>query len=133
MEFIALDNQPFSVVDDLDFHRNGSSILPSRHYFSDVALLELHSIVETHIHELLAMGVTAINVTNYIWTSDVSPMSMLSLTAQWVDEDFVLRKAVLHAQECSGSHTAAAISMAFENMFVHTSTGSTFSVQLHTL
>ena len=41
----------------------------------------------------------------------------MSLTAQWVDEDFVLRKAVLHVQECAGSHTAAAISMAFENVF----------------
>jgi hypothetical protein len=26
-------------------------------------------------------------------------------------------KAVFHAQECAGSHTAATISMAFENMF----------------
>ena len=60
------------------------------------------------------MGVNAISFATDIWTSDVSPMSMLSLTAQWVDEDFILRKAVLHAQECAGSHTAAAISMSFE-------------------
>jgi hypothetical protein len=37
----------------------------------------------------------------------------MSLTAQSVDKDFELRKAVLHAQECAGFHTAAAISMAF--------------------
>ena len=73
--------------------------------------------MKTHIHDLLAKGVTDINFTTDIWTSDVSPMSMLSLTAQYVDKDFVLRKAVLHAQEGAGSHTAAAISMAFENMF----------------
>jgi hypothetical protein len=90
---------------------------PGTHYFSDVALSELHSIVETYIYELLAMGVTAISFTTDIWTSNVSPIGMRSLTAQWVDEDFVLRKAVLHAQECASSHTAAAISMAFENMF----------------
>ena len=65
--------------------------------------------------ELLKL--TSMSFTTDIWTSDVSPMSMLSLTAQWVDEDFVLRKDVLHAQQCAGSHTAAAISMAFENMF----------------
>jgi hypothetical protein len=81
----------------------------SRRYFSDVALPELDSIVETHIPELLAMGVTAISFTTDIWTSDVSPMNMLSLTAQWVDENFILRKAALHAQECVGSHTATAI------------------------
>ncbi|XP_042610882.1 zinc finger BED domain-containing protein 4-like [Cyprinus carpio] len=51
------------------------------------------------------------------WTSSVSPVSMLSLTAQWIDEDFTLKKAVLHSQECSGSHTAAAIAFAFESMF----------------
>ncbi|KAK6294946.1 hypothetical protein J4Q44_G00341720 [Coregonus suidteri] len=119
MEFIALDILPFSVVDDVCFRRlvEHRYTLPSRSYFSDVSLPELHSIVETYIHELLAMGVTAISFTTDIWTSDVSPISMRSLTAQWVNEDFVLRKAVLHAQECAGSHTAAAISMAFEKMF----------------
>ena len=65
---------------------------------------------------LLAMGVTAISFTTDIWTSDVSPMSMMSLTAQWVVEDFVLKKDVLHAHTAC-SHTATAISMAFENMF----------------
>ena len=103
MAFIALDNQPFSVVENVGFRRLVEHLepwytLPSRRWFSDVALQEIHSIVETHIHKLLPMGVTAISFTTYIWTSDVSPMSMLSLTAQWVDEDFVLRKAILHAQ-----------------------------------
>ena len=79
-------------------HLEPQYTLPSRHYFSDVALSELHSIVETHIHELLAMAITAISFTTDIWTSDISPMSMLSLTAQWVAKDFVLREAVLHAQ-----------------------------------
>ena len=73
--------------------------------FSDVALPELHS-----------NSITAISLTTDIWTSDVSPMNMLSLIAQWVVEDFVLRKVVLHAHICAGCHTAAAISMAFENM-----------------
>jgi hypothetical protein len=116
MEFIALDNQLFS---DVGFHQlvEHRYTLPSRCYFSDISLPELHSIVETHIHDLHAMGVTAISFTTEIWVSDVSPTSIMSLTAQWVDNDFVLRKAVLHAQECAGSYTAAAISMAFENMF----------------
>ena len=71
------------------------TLLSWHNFFSDVALPELHSIVEMHIHELLATGFTAISFTTDIWTSDVSPMSMLSLTAQRVDEDFLLRKAVL--------------------------------------
>jgi hypothetical protein len=63
------------------------------------------------------MAVTAISFTTDIWTSDVSPMSIMILTAQWVHKDFLLRKAVLYAQECAGSHATADISMAFENMF----------------
>ena len=42
---------------------------------------------------------------------------MLCLTAQWLDEDFVLKKAVLHSQECHGSHTADRIASTFEGMF----------------
>jgi hypothetical protein len=37
----------------------------------------------------------AIGVTTDIWTSDASPMRIWSLTAHWVDEGLVLRKAVL--------------------------------------
>ena len=40
--------------------------IPSRRYVSNVALPELHSIVETHIPELLALGVTAIRFTTDI-------------------------------------------------------------------
>lgn len=87
--------------------------MPSRHYFSDVALPELQSVVSKHIEKLLT-DVTHISFTTNIWTSSVSPVSMLSLTAQWIDEDFSLKKAVLHSQECSGSHTAAAIASAFD-------------------
>ncbi|KAJ3607293.1 hypothetical protein NHX12_025603 [Muraenolepis orangiensis] len=42
---------------------------------------------------------------------------MLSLTAQWIDADFQLRNVILHSQEFPGSHTAAALVTAFENMF----------------
>jgi hypothetical protein len=72
---------------------------------------------DTVVLKLASMNITAISLTTDIWTSDVIPMNMLSMTAQWVDKDFVLWKAVFHSQECAGSHTAAAISMAFENMF----------------
>lgn len=51
-----------------------------------------------------------------IWKSDVSPMSVLSLTAQWIDANYNLQRTVLQAQEFSGSHMAGAISMAFDKM-----------------
>ncbi|XP_061128956.1 zinc finger BED domain-containing protein 4-like [Syngnathus typhle] len=121
MEFIALDDQPFSIVEDVGFRRLIEHIepryaMPSRRHFSGVCLPELFNIVATHVHELLASDITAISFTTDIWSSDVSLTSMLSLTAQWMDEDFKLQKILLHSQEFRGSHTAAAISDAFTNM-----------------
>ena len=51
MGFIALDNQPFSVVDDVGFRRlvEHQYTLTSSHYLSDVALPELHSNIVTSI------------------------------------------------------------------------------------
>ena len=91
--------------------------MPSRQHFSDVCLPELFNVVATHVHELMASDISAISFTTDIWSSDVSLISMLSLTAQWIDTDFKLQKILLHSQEFRGSHTAAAISDAFANMF----------------
>ncbi|XP_048849254.1 zinc finger BED domain-containing protein 4-like [Brienomyrus brachyistius] len=122
VEFIALDDQPFSVVEDVGFRRLIEHIEPryvmlSRRHFSDVCLPELFNVVATHVHEHIAAEISAISFTTDIWSSDVSLTSMLSLTAQWIDADFQLQKILLHSQEFRGSHTAAAISDAFANMF----------------
>lgn len=55
--------------------------------------------------------------TTGIWSSDVSQMSMLSLTAQYVDDNLEMTWAVLLAQEFTGLHTGTAIASAFDNMF----------------
>ena len=70
----------------------------------------------THIHKLLD-NVTDISFTTDIWSLDVSQMSMLSLTAQWIDDSFGMKRAVLCAQEFAGLHTVAAITSAFDCMF----------------
>ncbi len=122
MEFVALDDQPFSVVEDVGFRRliehiEPRYVMPSRRHFSEVCLPELFNVVATHVHEHIAADISAISFTTDIWSSDVSITSMLSLTAQWIDADFQLQKILLHSQEFRGSHTAAAISDAFANMF----------------
>ena len=121
MECIALDNQPFSIVQDAGFSKLVEFLeprfaMPNRKYFSDVCLPELYSVAYGHVEKLISDAV-AISFTTDIWSSSVSQVSMLSLTAQWLDPDFKLVKAVLHSQECRGSHTAQAIACAFEKMF----------------
>ena len=89
---------------------------PGRTYFADVALPELYQAVYLHVHSLLKTNTSSfISFTSDIWSSDVSPLSMLSLPAQWIDADFQLQKVVLHLQD-SGTHTAAALATVFENM-----------------
>lgn len=123
MEMIALDDQPISMIEDQGFRQLIEFIeprytLPSRRHFADVSLPALYNEVATHIHTLLSKNVTDISFTTDLWSSDVSPLSMLSLTAQWIDENFELRRATLHAQECPGSHTSANIAHALEGMLV---------------
>uniref|UniRef100_A0A8C5LQ09 BED-type domain-containing protein n=1 Tax=Leptobrachium leishanense TaxID=445787 RepID=A0A8C5LQ09_9ANUR len=121
MEFIALDDQPFSVVEDIGFRRLMQHIeprytLPSRRYFAETCLPATFERVAKHVQELMNTDIPALSFTTDIWSSDVSPTSMLSLTAQWIDADFKIQNILLNAQEFLGSHTAAAIAGALTNM-----------------
>lgn len=105
---IALDYQPFSIVEDegcrqLLNYLEPRYASPSRRYFLDVALPKPYSVVYSHLKKLLA-DVAFVIFTTDIWTSSVSPISMLSLTAQWIDQHFILEKAILYTQEGPGSH-----------------------------
>lgn len=55
------------------------------HRLSDMCLPEMYNVISTHIHELLATDIAALSFTTDIWSSDVSPTSMPSLTAQWIN------------------------------------------------
>lgn len=103
IEFIALDDQPFSVVEDKGFRKLIAHLEPRynircRRFFSDLSLPALYSVVTSHIHNMIDKNGLNISFTKDIWTSDASQVSMLSFTAQWLDEDFHMQKALLHAQ-----------------------------------
>lgn len=121
MEFICLCHQPLSIVESAGFKRLLSYMdprysVPSRKYFSDICLPQLYQTVYSHIDTLLKDDVAAISFTSDIWTSSVCPMSMLSLTAQFIDHEFKLHQVILHCREFPGSHTGEAIATAFEDM-----------------
>ena len=83
MEFICLDHQPQSVVEDVGFKRLVSSLdppykLPGRRYFTDVCLPELYMTIYRHIESLMEDdNITSISFTSDIWSSSVSPLSKL--------------------------------------------------------
>lgn len=121
MEFIVLADLPFNIVENPAFQRllayfDPRYLLPGHSYCGDTALNELHRVVHSHVEGLLREHSPSISLTTDIWSSDVSPMSLLSLTAQWIGLDFKLCAAVLHAQEFRGSRTAAALVTKYNNL-----------------
>ena len=60
--------------------------------------------------------VKSISFTTDIWSSDDSSVSLLSLTAHWLDETFVPHSAKLNATNFRGSHTSKAIAASLKDM-----------------
>ena len=105
LNFLVMDGQPLSVVGDKGFRLLISHLEPrydmvSRKYLSETGLRELHGKVSKHILERIE-DVKALSFTTDIWSSDVSPVSLLSLTAHWLDESFVPHSAMLNAKNFS--------------------------------
>ncbi|XP_051809829.1 zinc finger BED domain-containing protein 4-like [Acanthochromis polyacanthus] len=119
-QMIALSDLPFSFVEDQGFlmlmeHIEPRFEMPSRHYFTEKALPALHKKITDKLKVMLSKA-SYISFTTDIWSSSVAPMSLLSLTAQWIDSTFVLHHATLHAQDFRGTHTAERIQEAMEKM-----------------
>lgn len=124
LNFIVLDDQPLSVVENEGFrslieHLQPRYSLPSRRYLSETALPELYNRVSTKLAEKLKR-VPALSFTTDIWTSDVCPMSLISLTVHWIDRDtHELCCAVLQVKKCRGSHNRATIAASITEMLNH--------------
>lgn len=118
--FITLDDQPLSVVENVGFRRLLSTLepryeIPSRSYITDVMVPKLFEDVKKNVRNLVKAA-SALSFTTDIWTSSVCPMSLISLTAQWIDEEFVRHHVTLHAKSFRGSHTSQTIAGAFDSM-----------------
>lgn len=79
-QYIALDDQPISVVDDIGFQRLIDVLepryeLPSRRYITDVMLPKVFDVVKAHVKSLVH-EVKSISFTTDIWSSSVCPMSL---------------------------------------------------------
>ncbi|KAJ4927914.1 hypothetical protein JOQ06_015715 [Pogonophryne albipinna] len=89
--------------------------MPSRHYIAEKGIPALHTKVREQVQRHLKEA-TSIALTTDLWSSGVAPMSLLSLTAHWIDSSFTLHNVVLHASELRGSHTSMRIRNAIEEM-----------------
>lgn len=124
LNFIVLDDQPLSVVENVGFrslieYLQPRYSLPSRRYLSETALPELYNRVSSKLAQKLK-GVSTLSFTTDIWTSAVCPMSLISLTVHWVDSaTHDLCSAVLQVKKCRGSHNQATIAASITEMLNH--------------
>lgn len=112
-EMIAVDNQPFSIVEDLGFNRllqkiKPNYVIPSRKYFTDTVVPFIHTSVMAKVKNIVEEA-EHISFTTDIWTS-VSNDAFISLTGHCLSKDFGQKTVVLRVMPFPGSHTAAHIS-----------------------
>jgi hypothetical protein len=118
---IVSDNQPFTAVEDAGFIRLMAHVephycLPSIRYFSATMLPRLFQETRDKAVSVLQKADT-LSFTSDVWTSGTSNESLVSLSAHWIDAEFIRRSLVLSAQHFPESHTGQNISQMFQNMF----------------
>ncbi|KAG8174684.1 hypothetical protein JTE90_024387 [Oedothorax gibbosus] len=119
-QMIAVDNQPYSFVEDEGFRNMMSKAqpqykIPSREYFKDKVLPKMYSECRADIASLISSSEN-ISLTTDMWTNTVTKDSFISFTAHWIDIAYNYRHAVLHARHFPGSHTGERISTMLSEM-----------------
>jgi len=119
-QMIAVDNQPFSIVNNEGFRALMRVVeprykLPSESYLRQVAVPEMCRALKTKVAAVIE-GVQHISLTTDTWTSSICSESLMSLTGHWLDNDFTRRSAILQTSHLPGPHTATDIQTKFKDV-----------------
>lgn len=119
-EMIALDEQPFSIVEDNGFLHYTRTLeprykVPSRKYITETVLPDIHARVLGKVGMSLK-DVSSICFTTDMWTSSVTNKSFIALTGHWIDSQFTRKGLVLNVKPFTGSHTGAEIGSSISGM-----------------
>ena len=110
---IAVDGQPYSIVEDIGFNRLMKSlkpnyVLPSRKYFNTNIVPKIQERVLKKVKDIVNSS-DNISFTTDIWTNNANN-SYISLTGHCLSPSFDLSTVVLRVKPFPGSHTATNIS-----------------------
>jgi hypothetical protein len=122
-ELIAVDDQPFNVVNNEAFRRLISALeprysLPSDSYLRKTLIPDMYTMIRSKVAELIRPA-GFVSFTTDAWTTAQSLDSLMSLTAHWIDNTWERRSAILNASHVHGSHTAANIASIMTSMLVN--------------
>ncbi|XP_064468535.1 E3 SUMO-protein ligase ZBED1-like [Ornithodoros turicata] len=121
---IALDLQPYSIVQDRGFQELLAEAVPhyeppSRTTLSWTLIPRLYhetrSKVQAELDAALGDGVESMSFTSDMWTSQAND-SYISLTCHFTDANFTVKRYSLDTSLFSGRHTAAQIAEVLDNL-----------------
>ena len=117
---IAVDVQPYSVVEDVGFKNVLTTLeprytVPSRKYFSTKIIPELYDSMRERVQSAINDS-KAISFTTDTWTEPNTTKSFMSLTSHWIDDNLTRKTAVLHCELFEGSHTGARLAQSLTDM-----------------
>lgn len=121
-EMIALQDLPFSFVEGIGFQRLMQFIAPNyqlrgRHFFTEHICGEYYATLAKKINDLLKQF-EKISFTTDIWSEPSSNVSLLSLTAHGINEDFKRLKVILKCHTFDGRHTGDLIQEKINGMLM---------------
>nr|XP_008119366.1 PREDICTED: zinc finger BED domain-containing protein 4 [Anolis carolinensis]XP_016853101.1 PREDICTED: zinc finger BED domain-containing protein 4 [Anolis carolinensis] len=125
-EMLALDDQPFLMVEQEGFCRLMALVapyykIPSHTTFSRMVVPSLYHGCREHVEQLLdGAGSTSIHFTTGIWSSTGESNAYLSLTGHWWEREGAMetghRWALLHVEVIDKAHTSAEFRRAIDRM-----------------
>lgn len=113
-KMIAVDNQPYSFVEDEGFQNlmlkaQPQYKIPSREYFKQNIVPKMYAQCKEEVEKLIFSS-KYISLTTDIWTNSINKDSFISFTAHWIDNEFNCRHIALNARHFPGSHKSEHIS-----------------------
>ncbi len=116
---IAVDLQPFSILEDIGFQRLMNHTcpnyqIPSRKFIKENIVQDIYTSVRNKIQEEINLAMH-ISFTSDGWSASTGNNSFLSLTAHWINDNYEQKSAILGVTPFEVSHTASNISECLQN------------------
>ena len=119
-EMIAVDLQPYSIVEDVGFQRYSRHLeprfaLPSRRQLSENILPDMYVKLKESVKKSIAKA-EKISFTTDIWTETNTTNAFIGVSAHWISQDWERKFAVLCCESFSGRHTGEKIAAKFDSV-----------------
>jgi hAT family C-terminal dimerisation region/Domain of unknown function (DUF4413) len=115
INWIVIDQQPFTIVNNLSFKKFMSSVqpkykLPSRNTLKEMIMKKFET-VQTEVLNYLQLSTSKVSLTIDMWTS-ISALGILAITIHYINENWQLEHFVLDVSYVPSPHDASTIKSA---------------------